>query len=240
MKKLMMFVAAMTIVGGAYASTCNECDDCGCSLVYDFKASLKTGAAKGSNDSCNPTCYRTCSKLNLVGYFLNCEACDCEAFKAMTFTAINKKTKGYYFDTVAPEWTLLNQMGKKNTEVEAYWTATGELTGGGCEETPDGRTITIIAAGCGKIKKSTDCGVNGVIDSISGSVVGFGTGPSCAADCSACGEVSEDTISMVYPLCDEVEAEADTVYYGTWSMKYNAKKSKKGCNSCDGKPNYNY
>ena len=234
MKRLVMIVAAMTIVGGVYAqSSC--CDDCGCALVYDFKAALKTGAARSLKDPCSPQCLRTCSKLSLVGYFFNCEECDCEAFKAMTFTAVNKKSRTYYFDGVTPTWTLLNQMGRRNTEIEALWSAEGTLISvANCEETDTSRTIELTFAGCGKIRRSSNCGVDGTIASISGMVVGSGTGPYCKGSCDPCGDTVEDSMSLVYPLCDadDPEPDVDTVYYGTWAMRYNAKKSKMGCNPC--------
>ncbi len=240
MKRLVMIVAAMTIVGGVYAQDC--CDDCGCALVYDFKATLKTGAARSLKDACSPQCLRTCSKLSLVGYFFNCEDCDCDAFKAMTFTAVNKKSRTYYFDAVTPDWTLLNQMGRRNTEIEALWTASGELVNlSDCDENETGRSIKLTFAGCGKIRRSSNCGVDGIISSISGMVVGSGTGPYCAGSCNACGDTTSDTISLVYPLCETELADSDTVYYGTWAMRYNAKKSKKGCNPCgDGEAPYPY
>jgi len=243
MKKLMMLAAAVTIVGGAYAQSCSDCNDCGCSLVYDFKATLKTGAARALKDACSPQCLRTCTKINLVGYFFDCTNCTCEAFKEMTFTAVNKKSRTYYFDGVTPEWTLLNQMGRRNTEIEALWTASGDLFGGtDCSSEDLERSIELTFAGCGKVKRSSNCGVDGIITGISGMVVGSGTGPSCPGSCSSCGDTEEPSFSMVYPLCDtEPAEEIDTVYYGTWAMRYNAKKSKKGCSPCgDGEAPYPY
>ena len=45
MKTLMLFAAALMVVGGAFAQ-CSDPVVSNCSLVYDFKASLKTTKGK--------------------------------------------------------------------------------------------------------------------------------------------------------------------------------------------------
>ena len=214
MKKLMMFAAAMTIVGGAYASTCGDCtDDCSCSLVYDFKASLKTTTAKDASSSCAELCYRKCGSVSLKGYFFLCGDCTCESFAQMLFVAAEKKSKDYVVGSadegVAPTWNILNHIGKKENELEASWSVEGN----------NGWTWT--AAGCGKYDLKNDR-----VASISGSLVGQKDAPACGP--AAC----EDTGvgATAFPLCtEEGDDTLPTVVYGSWSMKYNSKLSKKGC-----------
>lgn len=217
MKKLMMFAAAMTIVGGAYASSCGDCtDDCSCSLVYDFKASLKTTLPKDASTSCSELCYRKCGSVSLKGYFYLCGSCTCDSFAQMLFVAIDKKSKDFVVGSseegVAPTWTILNHIGKKDSNIEALWSIEGN----------DGWTWT--AAGCGTFDLKNDR-----VKSISGSLVGQKDAPACAA--AACED--SGSVAVAYPLCT-VDATTDaTIVYGTWSMKYNSGKSKKGCTCSD-------
>ena len=70
MKKLMMIAAAMTIAGGAFASSCTPVEESECAPVYKVKISLKTTDAKSgsSKDGCAELCYRKKGKMNLQGY----------------------------------------------------------------------------------------------------------------------------------------------------------------------------
>jgi hypothetical protein len=214
MKKLMMFAAAMTIVGGAYASDC----DVSKSLVYAFKASVKTTFAKdqAATDCDAAVCYRKCGSATLKGYLWYCGADDCTALAGLQFVAQETKGHSYVFGSadagVTPTWTILNQIGKVDKNVEALWSA---------EDTDSGWSFT--AAGCGKYDTK-----NARISSISGDLVGMGPGPSCELTCDA---TSASTVTL---LCDVTTDDANTIVYGSWSIKYNSKYSKEGCGTaCD-------
>ncbi len=209
MKKLMMFAAAMTIVGGAYA----QCAD-GCSLIYDFKASVQTTVAKVAKDDCGAICYRQCRKTQWKGYLISCGTCDCAAFKAAVLFVYNKKDKtDIIFDgAAAPAWNILNLVGKgQNTsknQVEAMFTMAADTTS----------AIEGAFAGCGKAKDL-------VIQSINGNFVAQGPGPSCAANCE-----DPEAATIAIPLCPEEALDVgNAIYHGTWSIKYNKNLSKKGC-----------
>ena len=214
MKKLMMFAAAMTIVGGAYAAACGDCtDDCSCSLIYDFKASLQTTVAKDLKADCGDAlCYRQCRKVQWKGYLVFCGACDCESFKAATLIVLDKKSKEVIFDgSTAPTWDILNLVGKgqdmNKNQVEALFDMPADAVSG----------IEARFAGCGK---AADL----VVQSINGNVVGKGPGPSCEASCA------DAVAAFAIPLCGtDIDDTVNAIYHGTWSIKLNKNLSKKGC-----------
>jgi len=223
MKKLMMFAAAMTIVAGAYASDCGDCDDdCSCSLVYEFKASVKTTIAKDISDSCSSSCYRKCGSAKIKGYLYYCGACDCEALAGMLFVAKETKYDDYVFGNsdagVQPTWEILNLIGKSDTDVEALWSVSDDESG-----------WSFTAAGCGKYDEKNDR-----IKSISGDLVGKGPGPSCELSCD------DSSASTVTLLCDVTSEEAATIVYGSWSMKYHKKYSEEGCTCSDSIPSFKF
>ena len=209
MKKLMMFAAAMTIVGGAYASACGDPQTKTCALVYDFKANLKTTVAKAgyNKGDCEDVCYRTPGSVSLKGYLYSCEGCDCDTFvEGMVLDAVaGKKNADYVIFQESPAWIILNLIGKTRTQVETFWAV--ELTDGGI----------LYMAGFGKTDKT------GLITAINGSAVGYTVGPDCI-NTSSCSEAP----ATAYPLCDlESSYEVPTVGFGTWAIKYNKGWSKK-------------
>ena len=213
MKKLMMFAAAMTIVGGAFA-------DCGdtvvvtnnCSLVYDVKISAKTTVGKflagsvisgscGDASTNEAVCYRVIGSVSLKGFYTACD-CDCAtSFMQPDVTLWNPKAK-VYVSVTSWDWDVLNVIGKKNTEVEGAF----KLTLSDAE---------LYGAGFGKWDSK-----NARVTSISGNIVGTGAAPECeTGNCDA---------AIAYP-CGEAEysSKFDTVASGTWSLKYNKSLSKK-------------
>ena len=228
MKKLMMFAAAMTIVGGAYASDCDTCEtDCSCSIVYEFKASVKTTAAKDlpASSACDSaTCYRKCDGDKVKGYMWYCGLCECDAIQAgLQFAAKvhgddGKFAIGSEDAGVNPTWTILNLIGKKDDQVEALWSVEDADTG-----------YSFTAAGCGKYDTK-----NARIKNISGTLVGMGPGPSCEASCDA------STSAAVTLLCEVSTETEKTVLYGDWSLKYNSKYSKEGCTCDSSVPNFKW
>ncbi len=216
MKKLMMFAAAMTIVGGAFA----QCADIpvvtnNCALVYDVKLSVKTTVPKAiagstinvpcaDEETVAEVCYRTPGSLTLKGYLQAC-ACDCESFLAATLTLWDTHAKAYVtVDSFA--WDFLNVIGKKNTEAEGAWTM--EIAGG-----------TLYGAGFGKWDgKATPARLS----SMSGNFAGSVSAPQCDS------EITCDA-AIAYPCgnFDQGSSTLETAAYGTWSIKYNKSLSKK-------------
>ena len=200
MKKLMMIAAAMTIVGGAYAACGDEQTDEDCALVYDFKASLKTTEGKAYSGDCDDVCYRKKGSLRLKGYLFGCD-CTCEDFLALELYVYDKKTD--MEESGAPEWTILNAIGKKGTDLEALMSL--EL----------GEAV-FTAAGFGSFDKY------GLVKKISGYVVGTVPYPECSVDCS------DGNPAVAYPACDFIEDPyVDSIAYGSWSIRYNSSKTKK-------------
>lgn len=222
MKKLLMFAAAMTIVGGAFA----QCGDSpvvtqACAMVYDVKMSVKTTVGKpiagrvlesncGDSEEIGAVCYRTKGSMSLQGYIESC-TCDCEGLMDGVLNLWNKKAKTYEVVEGAFSWMFINIMGKKNTETEGSWVLPLDgigLLGGG----------VLYGSGFGNWN-SKECRV----DSMSGNFAGFVSAPLCDSDitCDA---------AIAYPcacIVPGTEDELPTVAFGTWSIKYNKKLSKK-------------
>ena len=205
MKKLMMFAAAMTIVGGAYAS-CADPEVGECAYVYDLKISIKTtGPLAGEavsvpcGDDIAAGCYRKIGKASLKGYIYTCD-CTCEDMKSGTLILWDTKAKDYVIEEGALTWEILSTIGKSNKDAEGYWTL----------ET-DGATLA--AAGFGKWDQKADR-----LSSMSGNIVGKLVAPECEGD-------AECVASVSFP-CNLEAAEEQTIGYGTWSIKYNSSKSK--------------
>ena len=220
MKKLMMFAAAMTIVGGAYAADCLRPDEeeKDCALVYNFKASLKTTAGavtKGSAydpELCDrvssAACYRKPGRLNWTGVLYVC-GCDCTAFSEASLDIWNKKAGA--FATVDTEWSILNLLGSKGRGVEVLWSAGS-----------DGDDFALTMAGFGKFdnrKKALH------IKSLSGTAVGSKIAPECEKDLciQAIALICEDGV-WTGDADPQVE-QPPTVLAGTWALKYNKKAS---------------
>jgi len=216
MKKLMMFAAAMTIVGGAFAD-CGETATNNCALVYDVTVSLKTTLPKSgsvtTSVSCSDVtgviCYRVPGTMALKGFYTAC-ACDCDSFLGGTLTLWNPKAKALATEGLM-NWTVFNLIGKTETDIEALWSMVDATDGTG-----------LSGAGFGKWDAKADR-----VSSISGDVVGKLLPPECqvsgcpAAVAFPCSETQEDSIGF-------------TIAYGTWSMKYNATQSKKLATTGDG------
>jgi len=240
MKKLVVFAAAMTIVGGAYAQQNDERDPCAfdpvkgeCALVYDVKISLKTTvswAQKGKQfwdaNECewvpgDGSCFRKPGKVSLKGYAVAC-SCDCGFLEAAEWILWTSKWTGgqknvYIVEGESAEPTLLNYMGKKDLDVELGFNL------------PVGDGL-LTFAGFGKASKLSVKDWNRIrskltlMKSASGNVAGTLDGPECTAQCEP---------SKVYPCyIPELEkkgaaGESATAAFGTWSMKYNKKASLK-------------
>jgi hypothetical protein len=214
MKKLMMFAAAMTIVGGAYAQ-CEDPDPTpgNCALAYDVKISVKSTipeSTKGYTISspCEDDvdldggCFRKIGKYSYQGLLYTCD-CECNAIADATFYLWNKKAKEYvvYGDTIT--WSFLNIIGKKQKDAEGYFTF-------------DTATASFVAAGFGTWDTK-----NNWLKSLSGSIVGAGAPPECD-DANYCGAAAAF-------ICTDLSFPDDTLptaYAGTFSLKYSSGKAK--------------
>jgi len=224
MKKLMMFAAAMTIVGGAYAQ-CSDPDviDTDCLLTYNVKMNLRTvtgKAVKGtiSQDLCSDGvavagCVRIPKVgLGLQGYLFVCD-CGCEALGDSDDTLLflgNSKLKTTLFtDEFEFDWMHILGNGKSS---ETSWTLT---TDGDYRDVIGPMSLWGTGFGTVGVKQGVT-----VFTGFSGGVVGFLAEPRClAAGANNC-EIAG------YWLCDgELEFDDPSVIYGTWAMKLNPKLS---------------
>ena len=216
MKKLMMFAAAMTIVGGAHAQ-CNDSLDC--AQVWDVKMSLKTTQAatlKAKNVCADNACYRKPGKKSLNGFLFvggGCGECTCASINDAVFYLWDKKAKEMVVDGGEISWSFLHIIGKKDTEAEGLFGITSD------------EGIELTGAGFGKWDLK-----NKILKSLSGEIVGAGAPPACSIDCT-------DEIPAVAFICtadgiEEVE-DAPTAYSGKFSIKYSKGSSKKAANYGD-------
>jgi len=117
MKKLMMFAAAMTIVGGAYAQCADPVLE-NCMAVYNVKMNLKTVAFKGKAQECDDAICVRYPKVGLVldGYLILC-SCDCDGLTDADNATIflgNKKLQSVLInDTFAFDWLHVLGNGKQ-------------------------------------------------------------------------------------------------------------------------------
>ena len=206
MKKLMMFAAAMTIVGGAYAACTLPTASNECALVYSVKVSAKTTVSKTKVD-CDEICYRSKGSISLSGYLYVC-SCACEDFMSSSLLWLeDKKGDEVYEGPMA--WAFLNRIGKNTDDAEAFWLA-------GLESDAQSE-ITLYGAGFGKFDSKA-----GFLKSMSGNVVGLKSAPLCATACEITG------IAVAFPACDfEADPTVPTVVFGTFSLNYNKKLSEK-------------
>jgi len=220
MKKLMMFAAAMTIVGGAFAQCGDpEIPEVNCALVYDVKASVKTtvgdskaGYTVASNcgDSTNiaaATCFRKIGKKTLQGFLFTCD-CECDAIESADMYLWNKKEK--VFESGSMSWDFINIIGKKQKDVEGSWKitldGTGSLGAG-----------TIYGAGFGKWDSKKE-----IVKSLSGNFAGYLEAPECDDELSCDAAAAYVCTDLLTP-----DSSLDTAAFGTWSIKYSSSKSKK-------------
>lgn len=238
MKKLMIAAAAAAMVGGAFADA----------QVYEYKLTLKTttcAEGKVAKNSYYTTfldmekgdeiSYRKSASMTLNGVSWGC---DCEGALAGIWnertlgngqvvwdgiTFWNKKAGtflGGNYDGAELTWDMINRIGKKGEDVELSFTI---LPGNSDVD------FSLACAGMGKIKdngadyNAACVDAASYIKSAKGNVAGF-LNPD-AGVCYYCDEVVCD----VYDFCEcfGLMDETRTVAYGSWTMKYNAKASKK-------------
>lgn len=217
MKKLLMFAAAMTIVGGAYAE-CSDPDpvDSNCVAVYNVKMNLKTTTGKAySSKTYNAS---DCSELEvggcvrfpkaglvLEGYLIICD-CTCAGMEEAdedTLFIGNKKLQS----VIIPDsfgFDFLHILGNGKS-AETSWKLEG------ADYTGQIGPLALTGAGFGTYSTKYN-----VYSSFSGAAVGTLAEPVCLGECEAAG----------YWLCDgSFETTDPSVLFGTWGMKLNTKYS---------------
>jgi len=212
MKKLMMFAAAMTIVGGAYAACTLPVVSNDCALVYSMKVSAKSTVSKTKVD-CDEVCYRNKGSKSLKGYLYVC-SCACEDFLDTASLWLEDSK----YDQVLEGgivWSFLNRIGKSEADAEGFWTASLENS---VDSESDAFMYAVLyGAGFGKFDSKT-----GLLKSMSGNVVGYAGAPYCEKDCEL------GSYAIAYPACDwEATEEVPTAVSGTWSISLNKKLSEK-------------
>lgn len=233
MKKLMIAAALAATVGGAFATPCTPEDTPAgdCAAVYSFKLNVKTtkgvtlkGGRVGSGSQCTPGTESSCTVIRekdstvIQGWIYDC-SCDCGVVSTGSVIAWDSKRKAKVADP-AFTTTFINVMGKKASLAEWAWTFAGEAQ----YDESRVQAYALTGAGYGSFSK-------GIYRSFSGNFagtaaasydlktkkVGDDSPTSCACDPSrvwACDALS-DLVA------------ADTVAFGTWTVKYDASASKK-------------
>ena len=216
MKKLMMFAAAMTIVGGAYAQ-CNDPEIIlgDCMLTYNVKMNLRTVTGKGykaiqqnvcKEDEVEGGCIRFPRiGLTLDGYLFYCN-CDCDLVDADCLALGNKKLQTM-LTGVDFAFEFIHILGNGKS-AEASWAL---------ETTGDAKGLIgpIELAGTGFGTFNTK---NNIFTGFSGMTVGYLAEPQCIA--------LNDCEPAFYWLCDgTMDNEDASIIYGTWGMKLNTKFS---------------
>ena len=221
MKKLMMFAAAMTIVGGAYAQ-CSDPDpiDSDCMLTYNVKMNLKTVSGKAYKGTVSNPCaddmpVSACIRfpkvgLALDGYLFVC-GCDCDDLAdtedCFIFLGNKKLQTTLNVDEFGFDFVHILGNGKS---AEASWAL---YTDGDFKELIG--PLQMIGTGFGTFNPKLN---NGVFTSFSGATVGWIMEPICI--------LSKDCDVADYYLCDgTLENEDPSILYGTWAMKLNTKFS---------------
>jgi len=222
MKKLMMFAAAMTIVGGAYAQ-CGDPDpiDRDCMLTYNVKMNLRTVTGRAlkhvtAPDLCGEgTVTGGCVRfpkvaLTLEGYLFVC-GCECDMLEEAdeTWLFLGNKKLQTTLQLGSFEFEFLHILGNGKS-AEAAWTLEVDDDNKGLIGPFD-----LTGTGFGTFNTKQN-----LYTAFSGGTVGYLYVPQCIAP----GAQSCETAG--YWICDgSFEFEDASVIYGTWGMKLNTKLS---------------
>lgn len=229
MKKLMIAALAVASISAFADNVCAPDDPVVTepTLVYSFKANVKTtkgvsGVSVTNNGSiCAPeddvvtgTVIRVPDTTTLAGWIYDCTA-TCETIGTGSIVVWDSKRKAQLNDA-AMEKIILQVIGKKQADAEFAFKLTGTFE---YDATRQQALTEVIFAGLGKYNKA-----KGFYTSFSGNFAGTAA---ASYDLSSKSNVICDP-SQVW-LCTDLTTlvDADTVYYGTWSAKYNASASKK-------------
>jgi len=220
MKKLMMFAAAMTIVGGAFAQNVGggTCTPSGtCASVWAVKMNLRTTmgrTGKVAPNLCAPGASGNCIRFPNYPYVINgllfeCD-CACDAFENATLELWSPRFKQ---EITVNTWTPVAHIigNKKSAEIVWELEASDPTIG----VTGD---FELVGAGFGTYNGK-------YYTSFSGYAAGVLVDPMCQAvdlDANALG-----CDPAGYWLCDGTfDVTEPAPLFGTWAIKYNAAASK--------------
>ena len=229
MKKLMIAALAVASISAFAANDCTPEDPVVTepTLVYSFKANVKT--TKGVSGStttptgsiCQPgepvtssTVIRVPDTTTLAGWIYDCTA-TCETIGTGSIVVWDSKRKAQ-LDDAAMDKILLQVIGKKQADAEFAFKLTGTFK---YDDVRQQALTEVIFAALGKYSVA-----KGFYTSFSGNFAGTAA---ASYDLTTKKNVICDP-SQVW-LCTDLTTlvDQDTVYYGTWSAKYNASASKK-------------
>lgn len=229
-KTIIVMCGAIATMGAIYASPCTPDDPVVSepTLVYEFKANVKTTKGisnttviSGGGSVCAPSdditeslVVREPDTTTLCGWIYDCTA-TCETIGNGSIVVWDTKRKAQLQDA-ALEKILLQVIGKKHGDAEFAFKLTGTFQ---YDATRQQALNDVLFAGLGKYNAN-----KGFYTSFSGSFAGTAA---ASYDLTSKKNVICDP-SQVW-FCTDLETieDADTVYYGTWSIKYNASASKK-------------
>ena len=228
MKKLMIAALAVASITAFADNTCAPDDPVVTepTLVYSFKANVKTTKGLSGTTSwdagsvCAPdpqtqsTVIRVPDTTALAGWIYDCTA-TCETIGTGSIVVWDTKRKAQLNDA-AMEKILLQVIGKKQADAEFAFKLTGTFA---YDATRQQALTEVIFAALGKYSVA-----KGFYTSFSGNFAGTAA---ASYDLTTKKNVICDP-SQVW-LCTDLTTlvDQDTVYYGTWSAKYNASASKK-------------
>lgn len=223
MKKIMiMAMCALGISMGAFSAETQY-------KVYDFTISLKSTKAGGSTTTACGDSYnwRTKGTRKLLGVLAGCgcvamagdDTCDNFSIYLWDFGTKTQLTNFTY------ETKLLQRIGKKGEQVEQLVIIT--------VQDPDGEKFELTLAGLGTYKASKS-GSNYDYVAVAGNVTGIVDAPylftkGCTSCCGFSTPDSTDQTTAVKVcedgLCTASDTSDTTVCFGSYTFKYNSKKS---------------
>jgi hypothetical protein len=228
MKKLMIAALAVASITAFAANTCAPDDPVVTepTLVYSFKANVKTtkglsyvnsydaGSVCAPDPQTDKSVIRVPDTTALAGWIYDCTA-TCETIANGSIVVWDTKRKAQ-LDEAAMEKILLQVIGKKQADAEFAFKLTGTFK---YDDVRQQALTEVIFAALGKFSVA-----KGFYTSFTGNFAGTAA---ASYDLTTKKNVNCDP-SQVW-LCTDLLTlvEADTVYYGTWSAKYNASASKK-------------
>ena len=255
MKKLML-VAAVAAMGAAYASSvCDPTPSVGpqaAQRVYDFKASVKMVDGKAGSTTTKDICagkfttydyYRVKSSRTFKGVIVDCDVCQVEAEGIGDNLALSKAS--FYVASSAQKYQYVYEAGTYGNTAPGYTVGLLNFIGGPTaakskvaemsvlfqfvelDKLGEEKGFSLMAAGFGTQ-------ANGLLKTVSGNLAGESTAAYYCGYWTQCFEPC--TLTPYYYWTAEGDQEAYTwqltrspafdAVYGTWSLKYNASKSK--------------
>jgi len=245
MKKLMIAAAAAAMIGGVEAATVPANGE----QVYDMTITLKTTKGVRANLKAKSN---TCIDFDHAAYVRKQTTvkiggkiwgCGCEEIADGDLIFTDWYTKGARFwnvtgkytydsDETKMEWYVLDRIDTTAKKLEAGWNLYLALLD---DEETSVLEYTLQGAGFGTASDYDEIqepNNRTYIPSVSGYCVGTRY-YTCATDDTELGTICNPyeevtPISLEYwKLCDCTDGDADTIAYGSWSLKFNSTQAKK-------------